>query len=242
MSISTSKALIHALIPFGPMKLRVVDLNGSADHMWTLFPIFQIPPFSLIPTMMMKLGNIRRGRLKGKPYDGFVVLAVVLRLLSNILIDKLDEPWASIFNVLINLLAVMLPFIIRIYSPLCNLCKSNLDQGFDVIIKILSSSAVMMAVIEALTIGLSYVPLIGTVPSLIEAIPIIGPLILYAIYFLPLYIFNNIRRENNLSKFCNEKVNKITRMLSTVAPIVIFIVLTKMADFDPTDIADEYDD
>ena len=242
MSISTGKALLHALIPFGPMKLRINELNGSADHMWTLFPLFQLPPFSLVPTLMMKSGAIKKGKLKGRPYDGFILLAIVLRFLVGFISEKLDEPWATVITVMINLLAVMLPFIIRIYSPFCNLCKSNINQGFDVIIKIFSSSAIIMAIIEALTIGLSYVPYIGAIPSLIEMIPIVGPLLLYGIYFIPLYIFTNIRRENNLSKFCNEKVNKIGRMLATIAPIVIFVIIQKIGNFDPTAIAEDYDD
>ena len=237
MSISTGKALIHGLIPFGPMKLRIKELNGSADHMWTLFPLFQLPILGLIPTIMMKTGAIKRGRLKGSPVDLFVIVTLLFRFLVGFLVNKLDQPWSSIFNVGLNLIAVMLPFIIRIYSPLCQLCKSNIDQGIDVILKILSSSAVIMAIIEGLIAGLGYVPYVGAIPSMIEMIPILGPILVYAMYFIPLYIYINIKRENNLNKFCSEKVNKIARTMSTIVPIILFIALQKLGDFDPAEFA-----
>ena len=234
MSISTGKAILFGLIPFGPLYLRMFKLNGSIDHMWTAIPFFQMPIFGLIPTLMMKFGKIKKGKLKGSPFDFFVIVTIILRFLVDFMVDKLDEPWASTFNVLLNLFCIMLPFMIRIYAPLCSLCKSNPIQGFNVILKILSSSAIMMAIIEALIIGLGYVPYIGKIPTVLNMIPVVGPMIVYALYFIPLYVITNIYRENTLGDFCNKKAKKTFAIPATIVSIVVFVILKKISGFDPS--------
>ena len=227
MSISIKQAFIYGLIPFGPIYLRITKFNGSLDHMWTTLPIFQIPILGLIPTMLMKHGEIKKGKLKGSTFDLFVLVTLLLRVIASLLVNHLDEPYASIYNVLLNLIGVMLPFIIRIYSPLCRLCKGNVNQSIDVILKIFSSSAMIMMLIEILSLIVGFIPIFGLIPNFLESIPIIGQILIYAFYFIPLYVVTNIYRENNIAKFCSKKVNKLVRLIIVILPIVIFVFLQK---------------
>jgi hypothetical protein len=234
MSLSTQRAIIYGLIPFGPLYLRLNDFNGSDDYLWTTLPIFQLPIFGLIPTMLMKSGKIKRGRLKGSPFDFFIIVTLLFRAMASFISDQMDAPWSIIFKFTLNLIGVMLPFIIRIYAPLCSLCRSNLKSGIDVILKIFSSGAMSMMIIEILMLVVGFIPFIGSIPGLLEMVPFIGSILVYALYFIPLYIYNNIRRENNIKSFCRDKVKFVKVLAGVIVPIAMTIFLQ---NFDPASFA-----
>ena len=151
MSISTSQAILYGFIPFGDLILRVNELQGSSDQIWTVaFPIFQLPVLGLIPTMMMKFGVIKEGNLKVSPLDGFIILTLFIRFVKSFLIEKLDEPWSKLFDYGLTLFGIILPIVIRLYSPLCTLCKGDLSQGVHVMLKVFTSATVIMAISELL--------------------------------------------------------------------------------------------
>ena len=68
LELSIFKILLYIFIPFGPLYARIVDLNGSLDHAWTMFPVFNVFPLSIIPVLMIAFGAIKNGN-GSKPYD-----------------------------------------------------------------------------------------------------------------------------------------------------------------------------
>ena len=122
-------------LPFSDLYLRVTKLNGSIDKMWTLFPLFQLPIFSLVPLILMKYRKIRRGNLSprvkdGKPYDIFIILFILFKYIVSI--AAAQESDTSIYiDVLGTYLAIILPFVIRHFSPGNSTCiKTKWKSAF----------------------------------------------------------------------------------------------------------------
>ena len=101
LELSIFKILLYIFIPFGPLYARIVDLNGSLDHAWTMFPVFNVFPLSIIPVLMIAFGAIKKGN-GSKPYDIFMVIPIIIRIIFILIINWMMPEYTIIYKYYIN--------------------------------------------------------------------------------------------------------------------------------------------
>ena len=103
---------------FGQLYVRIFVLEGSLDKIWLMF--FCIPPFSLVPALMMYFGSVSKGQ-GGKPYDMFMWLPTLLAIVCPMLTSFLDRYNVNsiiqvIIETIIPLFGGMIAFYLRDYN------------------------------------------------------------------------------------------------------------------------------
>ena len=200
--------IISAIIPMGQFFARIFWLDGSLDKMWALFPLLWFFPFSIIPSLLMYFGYVKKGP-GGKPYSPFVMIPIISKFILSFLISMILGVEDSIFITLaIQLVLGMIPNLIRA-SEVCeaelqnNKCK---ELTFKSVGKALVDSTIANGVGELLPIILGFLPYIGQILSVIFMIPTIGTIvenIIWCIGFFITYVFINIINVNLMDKYCN---------------------------------------
>ena len=204
--ISLIKAILIAVIPLGQLWARIFWLDGSLDKAWLLFPLFLIFPFSILPSLTMYFGFVKKG-IGGKPYDNFMWIPIIFKFLLSFLIPKFlelfyDDPSDTtifIYIFIIQLFIGMIPNLIRTYNVCNNLPFNSFGKAF-------VDSTIANGVGELLPFILGWMPFIGFFLTIIGKIPVIGEQIeniLWGVSFAFGYIFVNMVNANNLGKYCN---------------------------------------
>jgi len=204
--ISLIRAILISIIPVGQLWARTFWLDGSLDKAWLMFPFFLIFPFSIIPSLAMYFGFVKKG-IGGKPYDNFMWIPIIFKFLLSFLIPKFlelfyDDPSDTtifIYIFIIQLFIGMIPNLIRTYKLCNNLPFNSFGKAF-------VDSTIANGVGELLPFILGWMPFIGFFLTIIGYIPIIGEQIeniLWSISFFSGYVLVNMVNANNLGKFCN---------------------------------------
>jgi hypothetical protein len=204
--ISLIRAILISIIPFGQLWARTFWLDGSLDKAWLMFPFFLIFPFSIIPSLAMYFGFVKKG-IGGKPYDNFMWIPIIFKFLLSFLIPKFlelfyDDPSDTtifIYIFIIQLFIGMIPNLIRTYNLCNNLPFNSFGKAF-------VDSTIANGVGELLPFILGWMPFIGFFLTIIGMIPVIGEQIenlLWSVSFAFGYIFINMVNANNLGKYCN---------------------------------------
>jgi hypothetical protein len=204
--ISLIRAILISIIPFGQLWARTFWLDGSLDKAWLMFPFLLIFPFSIIPSLAMYFGFVKKG-IGGKPYDNFMWIPIIFKFLLSFLIPKFlelfyDDPSDTtifIYIFIIQLFIGMIPNLIRTYKLCNNLPFNSFGKAF-------VDSTIANGVGELLPFILGWMPFIGFFLTIIGMIPVIGEQIenlLWSVSFAFGYIFINMVNANNLGKYCN---------------------------------------
>jgi hypothetical protein len=135
--ISLIRAILISIIPFGQLWARTFWLDGSLDKIWLMFPFFLIFPFSIIPSLAMYFGFVKKG-IGGKPYDNFMWIPIIFKFLLSFLIPKFlelfyDDPSDTtifIYIFIIQLFIGMIPNLIRTYKLCNNLPFNSFGKAF----------------------------------------------------------------------------------------------------------------
>ena len=219
MTLNTKDTVILGLVPMGQLWARIFKLNGSLDHKWALMPFFMIPPLQFIPIFMMKFGMFKKGK-GGKPYDWFMLIPIIARVLITIFAENFDFPMWVIIEVVLNFLTIAIPYFIRTM----NLCK-NVNQNN--IMNTLTQTAVTQAGVNLFTFLIGFIPIIGIVFSMAEMIPYIGPLLPWTIGYSTAYLVINMYNGDTSKLFCGKNRYKL---LYIIVSLCITTVL-KALDF-----------
>jgi hypothetical protein len=204
--ISLIKAILISIIPFGQLWARVFWLHGSLDKAWLMFPFFLIFPFSVIPSLAMYFGFVKKG-IGGIPYDNFMWIPIIFKFLLSFLVpifleffyDDPSDTTIFIYIFIIQLFIGMIPNLIRTYKLCNNLPFNSFGKAF-------VDSTIANGVGELLPFILAWMPFIGFFISIIGMIPVIGEQIeniLWSISFFSGYVLVNMVNANNLGKYCN---------------------------------------
>jgi hypothetical protein len=215
MNLTWQDLLIYSFIPFSDLYLRVAKLNGSIDKMWTLFPLFQLPIFSLVPLVLMKYRKIKRGNLSnrvkdGKPYDIFIILFILFKYIVSLAANK-DSEGSLYIDVLGTYIAIVLPLVIRHFSPGNSTCistkwKSSLFKSFG----------------QGGIIYLAIISLIYLIPKMRAVNALFGENFMMLLLFIPCYIITNLINENNIKNFChNDKATSKIALYGFVSLILV---------------------
>lgn len=220
MGITIGQMILYSILPFGQLFARVFLMNGSLDKSWTFIPLFFIPPFSFLPMILMKIGIIKKGK-GGKPFDIFMIIPIILRIIMGILIDYFDVgfPLWMIIEIFGNLLGSTIPLIIKRTKE----CKKtpNHKTKFKTILIALAQAAAIQGFTGIMSILLRIIPLIKYPVRLLEAVPYVGRSLTWCIGFFPAYVIVNMINGNRLNKFCGGNIGKF--WILTIVGVVVTV-------------------
>lgn len=216
--LSGGELTASLFIPMAQLYFRIVKFNGSLDKPWLLLPFFLIFPFSILPTLMMNWGWVKKG--KGESvYDNWMYLPIVFYVIYNLFLNYLKSDFDILFRLVGLFISILIPYFIREY----NNCKK---LGLNQLANIFSNSALVLGVsylcLPLIQI-LGYIPLIGLLFSLlgkIRDIPGIGEPLLWSLWYLPTYIILNMfNYTKGLDKYCGRNTHYIYGIIGTILAI-----------------------
>lgn len=224
-NISWLEVLIYAFVPIGQLWARVFLLNGSLDKKWLFFPFLLMPPFSLLPMTMMKLGLVAKG--KGlTPYDYLMLMPILAHLLMNYVLGDLFEE-ESTFNLvyLLALFGATVGILTYRISKNCAFKTSFIGKN-------IMDSTRIVAMAELVPFIVGYTPIIGKIYTVISMMPFIGSIAteaLWSIGYISAYTFNNMLNQDNMSRYCKTPLlgyldDKIISIISIVTIIFVKFV------------------
>ena len=200
--LSWKEVVIMSLIPLGQLYARVEIFKGSLDKWWLMFPLMLFPPLSFIPLIMMKYNLVADGK-GSKPIDYNILIPIIAKLIIPfvlpLVIDEDSTVLYSIVNLVLLLITSMIANLIRRNENCKEISTNSIGKaGID--------STIALAGGEITSFAISFVPLIGTVISLLKSIPFIGSIIdqlIWAIGFAGTYVVLNMFNQDNMNKFCS---------------------------------------
>jgi hypothetical protein len=233
--ISWLQVLLFSFIPLGQLIVRIFYLNGSLDKLWLMFPILLMPPFSLIPLLLIKFGFVQDGK-GSDPIDKIMLLPLIARIVTLIVLHRIGINSPSVFiliNLLINLFTIIIANLTRRYYN----CERE-GVTMDSVGKAVMDSTIAYAISEITPVILSFLPFIGVAYSILGLI--IGlfttnEYILDAVFsnigFAVSYILINMFNQDNIGQFCSTPftgniVDKIAFFIS-----IVIIVLVKTGGY-----------
>jgi hypothetical protein len=234
MQLSILKIVLYILIPFAPLYARVVDLNGSLDHPWSMFPLFNILPFSIVPVLMMAFGIIKKGK-GSKPYDNFMWIPIIFRFIASLLISMVIQNPAikTLIILLISIITIMVPNLIRRKKN----CENIIDKKNNTVYNVTNGKQIYRSFVDSLfelgfgevfIVMMMFVPFIGIGFKLIGKIPIIGKFvndIIWSFGFVCGYIIINMYNQDNMGGMCYpEKFNTGNEISRLVLGFVFLLI------------------
>ena len=234
MELSILKIILYILIPFAPLYARVVDLNGSLDHAWTMFPLFNMLPFSIIPILMMAFGIIKKGN-GSKPYDNFMWIPILFRFVASLLISMMvKNPTIKTFIIiLLSIMSIMVPNLIRRNQN----CKDRTNKDNQNSYNVMDGKQFYRSFVDSLfelgfgeifPVMLMFVPFIGIAFKIIGMIPVIGKFvndITWCFGFVCGYIIINMYYQNNINDMCYpDKFNTRNEIFRSLIGFVFLLI------------------
>ncbi len=216
--------LLYGIVPMGQLLMRADKLDGSLDHPWLLFPLFLIPPFSFIPVFLTQMGFLKKGK-GGKPYNLFMLIPVIFRLILIIVLTQLGKPGGILLQ---TGLVIASLFVTNILSTMNQeRCKNVESDILGTINKSGSDSMVQYASGVLLSFAVSYIPYLGGFLKGLDIIdvPYLADIVKSIIWSLGMiggFVFVNMLDSNYATDttVCKGRIP----MIRTIISIVVFAV------------------
>ena len=224
MYVSWIDLFIYSLFPLSDLYIRATKLNGSIDHMWTLFPLFQLPIFNLLPLLMIKTKLIKRGKMKpdlkdGKPYDIFILMFVLMKYFVTIAV-KNETSHSLEIDILGTYISLLLPFLVRHYSPGNNTCLKS--KWLTPLTRLMGQSGMIYLAIFSF---IYFIPKLRTIYNQF------GENITMFMFYFFAYIITNMLNENNIKDFCfKDKDSKKILFFGMISIVMVFLLKKKLIE------------
>jgi hypothetical protein len=223
IKLSLMELLLYTIIPGGQLFMRFFKLSGSLDKLSMLFPIFLIPPFSFPSIYFAKWGLYKEGK-GGNPIDKYILIPVIVKFITLFLFNKMSPLIGLIINVGIVMLSLILCNLIHLSKRKdCTEDKTNTMKSIH---RSIIDSFIMYGGGMAAQILINFIPFIGELYELIEAIPIggIDKIVERGIWSLGsflVYFLNNMFY-NAEGDICNKSPSGLRNMIGLGA--IVFAV------------------
>jgi hypothetical protein len=221
-NINIFQVIFFAILPLGQLWARVFLLNGSLDKKWLFLPFLMMPPFTLIPMIMMKMGKVAMGK-GSTPYDSIMLLPILLHLIMTYIVSNMIEK-ENLYNLLYTLLLFGVTTGILTYRIGIN-CNFNSKY----IVKNIMDSTRIVAIAELIPFMISYIPIIGKAYQSITMIPTIGNIVkelLWSFGFISSYTLNNMINQDNMERYCNVPIiGNIEDILISIMSVVAILFM-----------------
>jgi hypothetical protein len=223
INLSFFKMILYTIIPGGQLLMRFFELNGSLDKLSMLFPLFLIPPFSFPTIFLANWGLYKEGK-GGNPIDGFILIPILVKFVTLLLFNKISPLKGLIINIVVVMLSLILCNLLR-YTKRTDCNEDNTDT-VKVLHRSIIDSFIMYGGGMAAQIIINFIPFIGELYELIEAIPIGGmdKIVergIWGIGAFLVYFLNNMFY-NVESKICNKSPSGLRNIIGLAA--IIFAV------------------
>jgi hypothetical protein len=214
MQLTWQKLLIFMLVPFSDFIIRVFYMKGTIDHIWTLFPLFQIPPFTLIPLLLIKFGQIKNGKLITSPFDVFVGLFYFIRMLLRMSITcQSSSPFTKfMIDICGTVSAMLIPLLIRNFHPYKKTCGNNSTKNKNAFFKTIGQTGMLYSFM---------IFIMFVVPKFKPIVEYLGEDLVYLFLYIFGYIILNMYNENQLKKFCGFSTNSTYQLIAGLVSLVI---------------------
>ena len=191
------KVFLLAIVPLGQLYARINYLKGSIDKSWTLFPLFMVPPFSLIPLLMMKMNFIKKGE-GGNPFDYLIILPIIFKLFGDIILKSLFIGGKINF--------IMSKFIVYFSLYLIYFAKDKCkDNNYKRTNRSFTNSMIVFGLVEILNeIITNFIPTFGFIEKVIKIFPL-GSDLIWSFLLVTSYIINNMVNNTNKENYCLNK-------------------------------------
>lgn len=211
--------ILTVCIPFvGQLIARFMILNGSLDQPW-LF-LFGIPPLTLVPAFAMMFSFIKPTK-GGLPWDSMVWLPIMGTVMGNVIAR--GHKSRHVFRLILSFGS----FVLAYWYKTTKLCKSGYDEDK---VKLDAIISYMFVIIFALI--LPYIPYIGRVISMIQAVVPQSDLFIQALAVFLVYVGTNIVN-GSLGGHCRASI-KEEDMYKVIFAAVCLTIVTA---FSPGDVA-----
>ena len=213
------KFLIKIILPLlggvpGQLIARMKYLNGSLDKWWLLFPMLTVYPFSIVPTAMIVLNEIKPGVDDELPYDGFLRTVMLLGVTFPALNLLFDTTWLFPLYSLYTLGSWFFIFSMRDKKK-C-LKSRGREDGFQ-LGKFLKSASIGSVAFIILKIYLDLfgdsIPLIGMVIGKIGDIPLLGDMFIHSLAAASTYILVNMLNNTPRSTPLKPPLNRVPKLI-----------------------------
>ena len=226
--LSWMQVLVMGLIPLGQLWARIFYFKGSLDKWWLMFPLLLFPPFSFIPLIMKKFGMISDGK-GSDPIDKIMLLPIIAKfiipfILPFIVDEDEHEFLFTLVGFVLQLLTIMVANLTRRYDN----CK---DITTDSVGKAGMDSVIAHGIADITAFGIGFVPIIGTLFTLIEMIPVIGDFVnqfVWSIGFAATYIVINMFNQDNITKYCT---TPFTGNVQDRIPFIVSVIAIMLLNF-----------
>lgn len=202
--LSWKEVVILGLVPAGQLYARIVNFNGSLDKWWLMFPLVLFPPLSFIPLILMKYGYIENGK-GSNPVDMMMLLPIIAKFIIPFVLPHLigedQRVLAVVVGFVFRLILIMIANLYRRYDN----CKSITSDSIG---KAGMDSMIAGSVGDIVPIAMNFIPIVGTMYSIVSMVPVIGDRkvidsIFWTIGFGATYALINMFNQVNMAKYCS---------------------------------------
>ncbi len=225
---------IYTIVPFGQLIMRVQKFGGSLDKVYLFFPLFFIPPFSIVPVLFAKFGFLHKSNVENI-IDPYIIIPIIFRFIlifGLALFGNFGGPLLQAGLVLVSLIAV------NMYrSSIDDNCIKSDAPNMDKTIKNVADSMAQYSM-GLLTVSLIYmIPFINLFLDLIGSIPfpIVGHLnslmnpVFWSIGLAGGYVLVHMYDAyiTNKTEACASKIDSIRTIVSVVAFAISLFLFRK---------------
>lgn len=214
--LSVATTVVGSIIPFSQLFIRIFKMEGSLDKPWLLIPIFDIPPFSLVFTLMGYFGKLKKGK-GGNPLDWFLLPILIVNIATVVLVDMFIENTylAMALKILIPLiLSSILAYVRDIFKcqkATKTIAKNPLKSIGSVLLPQTIATLLTGIISTILPIAFKFVPVIGQMFWVISMfasmfLPQIGTIFYYITHTLLYglsYILTNMFNATDIAGYCS---------------------------------------
>jgi len=223
VSLGIIGILVLLFVPFSQLYARIFWMSGSLDKAWLLIPVFWIFPMSLVPTIMIWMGWVKDGPGGIPPYDIWMLIPIMCKIFVGFVVDNYfdDSFFVSMLPFLIQLVANTIPHYIRSYK-LCGNVQLNL------LTKSIMDGVIDNGVADITPVVLQYLPIVGSVFTILDYIPFIGPIVnqvIWSICYSFTYIIVNMINGAELRGswgFCD--IPQFGRFTDKLGAVILFLL------------------
>jgi len=196
VDISTPEMVLYGCtLGFGQLLMRNDKLGGSLDKEGMLVVGF-LPFLNLIPLFMAKNGYFKKTDFTEAPLDFLGYIPVIFKFFFAFVLSMMGVELSSFMDALFMFGIIVIVNGLHFFNSYkCqDKPKEEIDY-FNIIKKIFTYSAIEFGMPAIINFIIGFIPVVGTIISVMQMIPVIGPFIsniLWSLSFLFIYLLLNM--------------------------------------------------
>jgi hypothetical protein len=202
--------------------MRKQFLDGSIDKIWLMAPLFLIPPYSILPILLIKFGIVKKAKVGDPtlPIDTIMLLPILTKIFLPLLVTYFTDEEESGISQLFT--GTLIPFL-AVFT-------SNMKRRYDKCNKIITKDSIGKALIDSVIIH-------GITDIIIKVISIILQLIpMTRTPFLVIKFITDNLFENILWAFTFISIYIIVNTINQIKSINLFYKKININDYKYCDV------